>query len=180
MAHDLTAPSPWVARFAPLVGAGAHVLDVACGTGRHTRLFAARGCEVEAVDRDPEAVAALQGLPGIRVRVADLEGAAWPYPDADFDAIVVANYLYRPLLRTLVESLSASGVLIYETFMLGNERFGRPANPDFLLRPGELLELAGGDLEILAFEQGYTEQPKPAMVQRLAAVKPGFRRVRAL
>jgi SAM-dependent methyltransferase len=180
MQHELIPPSPWLLRFAPMIEPGARVLDVACGTGRHARVFAARGCRVEAVDRDPAALAALNDIPEIRTRVADLENAEWPYATGEFDAVVVTNYLYRALFPTLIDCLNASGMLIYETFMAGNEQFGRPANPDFLLRPGELLEMIGNALELVAFEQGYVEQPKPAMLQRLAAVKPGFRRLRAI
>lgn len=180
MPHELMSPSPWVLRFAPLVSAGAHVLDLACGTGRHARLFASRGCTVEAVDRDEAALATLAGVPRIRVNLVDLESGAWPYAPAEFDAIVVVNYLYRPLFPALAASLNTAGVLIYETFMTGNERFGRPSNPDFLLRPGELLDAAGRGLEVVAFDQGYADEPKPAMVQRLAAVKPGFQRVRPI
>jgi SAM-dependent methyltransferase len=180
MLHELSSPSPWVLRFAPLTGPGARVLDVACGAGRHARVFASRGCKVEAVDRDSAALATLEGVPEIHTRLADLEHAGWPYAAGEFDAVVVTNYLYRPLFAALINSLNASGVLIYETFMAGNEQFGKPSNPDFLLRPGELLELTGNALEIVAFEQGYMELPKPAMMQRLAAVKPGFRRLRAI
>jgi SAM-dependent methyltransferase len=178
--HELMPPSPWVVRFAPLVPVGARVLDLACGAGRHARLFASRRCRVEAVDRDAAALATLEGIANIRTRVADLEGDEWPCDAGEFDAIVVANYLHRPLFGSLIASLNASGILIYETFMAGNEQFGRPSNPDFLLRPGELLELAGHALEVVAFEQGYAAQPKPAMLQRLVAVKAGFRRPRAI
>ena len=180
LSQDPNAPSPWVLRFAPLVVAGARVLDVACGTGRHSRLFASRGCNVEAVDRDAAALASLQGVAGIRIRKCDLESGDWPYATAEFDAIVVANYLFRPLFHPMLASLNASGVLIYETFMVGNEQLGRPSNPDFLLRPGELLKLADLGLEVVAFEQGYAEQPRPAMLQRIAAVRPGFRGARPI
>lgn len=179
-AHDFASPSAWVERFAPLVSSGARVLDVACGSGRHARFFAARGCLVEAVDRDDAVLAGLRGAANIQTRSADLEGAAWPYAIGEFDAIVVTNYLYRPLLGNMLASLNESGVLIYETFMVGNARFGRPSRPDFLLQPGELLLLAGDALEIVAFEQGYVELPKPAMTQRLAAVRPGFQRLRSI
>lgn len=180
MPHDVTPPSPWVMRFAPLVASGSRVLDLACGSGRHARLFASRGCRVEAVDRDADALSTLKDVPGVEIRVADLEHADWPYAVESFDAIIVTNYLHRPLFGNIAASLDSSGVLIYETFMLGNEQFGKPSNPQFLLRPDELLEFAGKGLEIVAFEQGYAEQPRPAMLQRLAAVKPGFRPPRAI
>jgi SAM-dependent methyltransferase len=178
--HELTAPSPWVVRFAPLIAGGARVLDVACGTGRHARLFAGRGCLVEAVDRDAAALAGLADVPNVQTRVADLENAAWPYAAGEFDAVIVTNYLHRPKFAELIASLGGSGVLIYETFMDGNAQFGRPASPDFLLRPGELLQLVAGTLEVVAFEQGYSASPRPAMVQRLTAVKPGFQPPRAI
>jgi SAM-dependent methyltransferase len=142
------------------------VLDVACGAGRHAIFFAERGFEVFAVDRDEQA------LPGsIHFVRADLEnGAPWPWPGKRFAAIVVTNYLHRPLLPRLVESLEAGGILIYETFMAGNERYGRPSNPNFLLRPGELLE-AFGALTAAGFEQGVLERTKPAVVQRICAIR---------
>ena len=154
-------PSPWVRRWAPLVERGP-VLDVACGAGRHARLFADRGLQVVAVDRDA------QHIPGVRFVQADLEGAPWPLGTERFAAIVVTNYLHRPLLPQLEAALAEEGVLIYETFMTGNERYGRPGNPAFLLQPAELLQAFRG-LTPIAFEQGYVEAPKPAMIQRLCA-----------
>lgn len=168
-AHTL--PSRWIARFAPLVASGARVLDVAAGQGRHARLFAGRGCRVVAVDRDAAALAGLAGIPGIETRVLDLETSAWPLAGERFDAIVVANYLHRPLFGPLVAALEPDGVLLYETFAAGNEAFGKPSNPDFLLLPGELLSLAQSRLTVIAFAQGQvTEGGRAAVVQRLAAV----------
>jgi SAM-dependent methyltransferase len=166
----LTEPSPWVKRFAVLVASGGNVLDVACGGGRHARHFAVRGHPVEAVDRDAQALAGLAGAPNIVTRCADLEGGPWPYAGRRFAGIVVTNYLHRPLLPLLAAALEPGGALIYETFMLGNEKFGRPSNPDFLLKPGELLEFCRGRLYVVAFEQGEVSEPKPAVVQRLCAV----------
>ena len=169
------APSDWVLRWAPLVERGP-VLDVACGAGRHAMVFAERGFEVLAVDRDEQA------LPGsIRFVRADLEdGSPWPWPGKRFAAIVVTNYLHRPLFPRLVDSLDEGGVLIYETFMAGNERYGRPSNPDFLLRPGELLE-AFGTLTVVACEQGTVERPKKAALQRICVIREpaGSVRIRA-
>ena len=169
--HELQTPSPWVARWAALVPAGAEVLDLACGHGRHARLLAARGCRVLAVDRDAAALASLADVAGVVTLRADLEGAPWPFPPARFAAVVVTNYLHRPLFEPLVGALAPGGVLVYETFMLGNERFGKPSNPEFLLRPGELLEVVRARLEVVAFEQGRVETPRPAMVQRICAVR---------
>ena len=168
--------SAWVVRFAPLVAAGARVLDLACGYGRHARFFAARGNHVLAVDRDAAALAALAGEERIATRALDLEAGHWPLHGERFDAIVVANYLHRPLFPYLLAALADDGVLIYETFARGNEAYGRPANPDFLLERDELLRLAAGGLTVVAFEQGCLCPPEPgAVVQRLAAVGPGRR-----
>ncbi|MCD6041491.1 MAG: SAM-dependent methyltransferase [Burkholderiales bacterium] len=161
-AHESLAPSEWVLRWAPLVARGP-VLDVASGSGRHARVFAGRGLEVVAVDRDP------QPAPGVRLVKADLEdGSPWPFAGQRFAAVVVTNYLHRPLMKTLETALDGQGILIYETFMAGNERFGKPSNPAFLLHPGELLQAFAG-LTVLGFEQGIVERPKPAAVQRLCA-----------
>jgi SAM-dependent methyltransferase len=169
--HRGDAPSPWVVRFAPLVARGGRVLDLACGTGRHARWLAGRGHVVVAVDRDAQALATLADVPGIEARQLDLEAGDWPLVGEFFDAIVVANYLHRPLFPRLVAALAPDGVLLYETFALGNEALGRPANPDFLLRPGELLRALGGELTVVAFEQGSAQAPaRPAVVQRIAAV----------
>ena len=157
-------PSDWVVRWAPLVKRGP-VLDVASGGGRHARFFAERGLDVVAVDREP------QQIPGVTFVQADLEsGNAWPFVGQRFGGIVVTNYLHRPLFESLADSLGEGGVLIYETFMIGNERFGRPSNPAFLLRPGELRE-AFASLRVVAFEEGEVARPKPAMTQRICASK---------
>ena len=166
-------PSPWIARFASLIPAGGNVLDLACGRGRHARYLASLGYQVEAVDRDAEALASLAGIPGITTREADLEEGGWPFFGRGFDGVVVTNYLYRPLLPLILALLDENAVLIYETFMVGNERLGKPENPAFLLRRGELLDLVKGRLNVVAFEQGQIEQPRPAMVQRLCAMRGG-------
>lgn len=166
----MTNPSAWVRRWAPLLRSGGAVLDVACGGGRHTRFLAGLGHPVDAVDRDPAAIAALSGLTGVTGLCADLEGGAWPYAGRRFAAVVVTNYLHRPLFPLLRAALAPGGVLIYETFAIGNEAFGRPSNPDFLLHPRELLGLAGEDMHVLAYENGYVERPKPAVVQRICAI----------
>lgn len=143
------------------------MLDVACGTGRHARWLAARGLKVVAVDR------AAQVIAGVDFVQADLEGGQpWPFAETRFGAVVVANYLHRPLLSRLLNALAPGGVMIYETFMAGNERYGRPSNPEYLLRPGELLE-AFASLRVVAFEQGRVHEPKRAVVQRLCAVRDG-------
>ena len=167
----IDAPSAWVVRWAVLAPAGCAVLDVACGGGRHARYFAGRGHAVEAVDRDGAVIAALAGVNGVTVRCADLESAAWPYTGTTFGAIVVTNYLHRPLFPHLLGSIATGGVLIYETFASGNERFGRPSNPDFLLKLGELLHVVQPDLRVIAYEDVCVDQPRPAMMQRVCALR---------
>lgn len=165
-------PSPWVQRFAGLIPAKSEVLDLACGSGRHCRLLASLGHQVEAVDRNPQALASLQGLRRVSVRQADLEVGVWPYGDRRFAGIVVTNYLFRPRIDQLLTSLADPGVLIYETFMVGNERYGKPSNPDFLLRSQEMLGWAQQRAwRVLAFEEGRVDMPRPAMVQRLCAAR---------
>ena len=171
--HYQLAPSAWVCRFARLIAAGGAVLDLACGQGRHARYLAGLGYLVEAVDRDSAALAALAGVTGITTRCADLESAPWPCGAGRFDGIVVANYLHRPLVPALLSALRPGGVMIYETFALGNEKLGRPSNPEFLLRPDELLQWVDGRLHVLAFEQGLVARPKPAVIQRICAVHGG-------
>ena len=147
------------------------MLDLACGAGRNARHLARLGYQVEAVDRDSAALATLAGVDRISTRCADLEAAPWPYGADRFDGIVATNYLYRPLLPALLDALRPGGVVIYETFALGNEKLGRPSNPDFLLRPDELLHWVKGRLSVLAFEQGSIERPAPAVIQRICAVR---------
>ncbi|WP_051329831.1 class I SAM-dependent methyltransferase [Niveispirillum irakense] len=173
MSHSLpfSPPSAWIARFAPLVPPGARLLDLACGGGRHLRFFHGRGCHVTGVDLDLRGVADLVGQERVNLLQADLEnGNPWPAALADFDAVIVTNYLYRPLLPDLLAALKPGGILLYETFAMGNQRFGRPSSPAFLLRAGELLELARGRLHVVAFEQGEVSSPKAAVIQRLCAI----------
>jgi len=161
----------WVQRYAPLVPAGGKVLDLACGNGRHARFFAARGHPVVAVDMDTRAVADLDGTPGFEILQADLESGSWPFAPGSMAAIVITNYLHRPHLARLAETLAPRGVVIIETFAAGNERFGKPRNPDHLLAPGELLQALGHELQVVAYEHGVEEQPRPAVRQRIVAVK---------
>ena len=167
------APSEWVRRWSHLVPAGGPVLDLACGHGRHLRWFASRGHPVVGVDRSTEAVAAA-GAFGHGV-VADIESGPWPLRAQDgqpetFAAVVVSNYLWRALFGRIVESLQPGGVLLYETFAVGQETIGRPARTEFLLQPGELLR-AFGELKVIAYEDGFSDSPA-RFVQRIAAVKP--------
>jgi SAM-dependent methyltransferase len=171
--HASLEPSPWIARFAHLVPRGARVLDLACGSGRHSRFFADRGARVVAVDRDLQSIASLAGIANVDARALDLETGAWPLAGERFDAVVVANYLHRPLLSLLLDALAGDGAFLYETFARGNEAYGRPSNPAYLLAPDELLDVARGRLTIVAFEQGLIERSdRSAVVQRVAAVGP--------
>ncbi len=158
-------PSPWVQRWATLIKPHGTVLDVACGSGRHLRWLQSQGFAVTGVDRDAQAVDPLRALG--RVVVADIEKAAWPLDGETFDAVVVTNYLWRPVLATIVASVAPGGVLIYETFAAGNEAFGKPSNPDFLLLSGELL-WACATLQVVAYEDGLLAGPT-RRVQRIAA-----------
>lgn len=165
-------PSGWIVRWSHLVAPGAAVLDIAAGAGRHTRWFARRGHPVTAIDRGEAALAALARIGGVTPVLADLEdGSDWPLPDAQrFGAVVVTNYLHRPLLPRLAQCLAPDGILLYETFAQGNETVGKPSNPAFLLAPGELLDAVHGRLTVIAYEAGYVSAPRPAFVQRICAV----------
>ena len=165
-------PSDWVCRFADLIpnlGHGARVLDLACGRGRHVRWLAARGAKVTAVDRDADALATLHGT-AVEVVQADIEHGSWPLPGRNFDAVVVTNYLWRPLLPVVVASVAPGGILLYETFAHGNASVGKPSRPDFLLQPHELLDATRPALRVIAYEDGFLDSP-PRFVQRIAAVR---------
>lgn len=162
------APSEWVRRFAPQVAAGGSVLDVACGGGRHGRLFLGTGHPVCFLDRDLGGADDLRGVADAELVQADIEGGPWPLGNRQFDAVVVTNYLWRPLFPTLLASLKPNALLIYETFMIGNERFGKPSNPDFLLRRDELFDLCREQCFVLAFEQG---EDANSVRQRICAVR---------
>ncbi len=164
-------PSPWITRFAHLAPEHQPVLDLACGSGRHTRLFLERGHRVTAVDIDLSDVGDIDGHENATLVKQDLEdGSVWPFGTQTFGAIVVTNYLHRPLLPSLVATVASGGVLLYETFGQGNEAFGKPSNPDYLLKPGELLEAVRGILQVTAYEHGEHSEPNRCVVQRICAV----------
>jgi len=172
--HLISQPSAWVTRFTHLIPSG-EVLDLASGAGRHSRWLAKQGHPVLAVDRNHDALALAAGE-GIQTQQVDLETGNpeqdWPFAVERFAGVVVVNYLHRPLWTKIISSLESNGILIYETFALGNEQFGKPSNPVFLLKHGELLEIAcGHGLQVIAYEDGYIDTPKPAMVQRICAIK---------
>ncbi len=162
-------PSAWVERFADLIAPAGVVLDLAAGGGRHTRLLRRRGHPVVAVDRETSALRALAD-DGVSIVEADLETeAGWPLGAQRYVGVIVTNYLHRPLFPAIVAAVGAGGILIYETFALGNERFGKPSNPAFLLRAGELIDAVRGKLRILAYEDLEIASPRSAMVQRIVA-----------
>ncbi len=163
-------PSPWVCRFAPLAPKGGAVLDLACGGGRHTRLFLSLGYAVVALDRDIGPVRDLETQ--AQIIKADLEGEnSWPLADRTFAGIVVTNYLHRPLLGRLLDAVEPNGVFIYETFARGNEKYTKPRNPDHLLRGEELLKLVQGRMQVIAYEHGIVEKgPLPGVIQRICAI----------
>lgn len=170
-------PAAWLRRHAPLIAPGSRVLDLAAGHGRNARFLASLGHDVVAVDRDAGALSAIAGVPRVTTRVLDLETPAWPLAGERYDAIVVNHYLHRPSFEAMLATLSDSGVLIYETFAAGNEAFGRPSNPAFLLEPGELLERTRGRLAVVSYEEGRVDRAGgPAVIQRIAAV--GLRHAR--
>ncbi|MEX2587641.1 MAG: class I SAM-dependent methyltransferase [Actinomycetota bacterium] len=169
--HLEPAASAWVRRFAPLVPAGSTVLDLACGGGRHTKLFLDRGNSVVAVDKNISHLKELEGSPGLTMIEVDLEdGSDFPFAGRQFAGVVVTNYLHRPILGDIVTAVAPDGVLIYETFAAGNERFGGPSRPDFLLQPAELLRVVEGHLRVAAYEDLVSGEPRPAAMQRIAAV----------
>lgn len=166
--HGTEAPSAWIVRWSHLVPPGGAVLDLACGRGRHMRWFAGRGHPVVGVDRDAEALATLAGV-GETLQ-ADIEHGPWPLAGRKFAAVVVTNYLWRPLLPRILESVAPGGVLLHETFAQGNETVGKPSRPEFLLAPGELLTAYAG-LRVVAFEDGFLPDPD-RFVQRIACSRP--------
>ena len=172
--HTLCAPSQWVTRWTHLLAPGCTVLDVACGSGRHLEWFAQQGHAVSGVDNDT--AAARQNVPQARLIEADIEGSPWPFNDASglqqFGAVVVTNYLWRPLMPTLTGSVAPGGLFIYETFAAGNETVGRPARPDFLLQPEELLQACAG-FRVVAYENGFIADPD-RFVQRIVAFAPAL------
>jgi SAM-dependent methyltransferase len=166
-------PSAWIVRFAGTIAEGGSILDLACGRGRHGRLFLANGHPVTFLDKDISAVADLAGTKRGKIIEADLEESfGWPLNGRHFDGVVVTNYLWRPILPAIIAAVAPGGVLLYETFADGNEAFGRPRNPDFLLRNGELIEAVRGNLEIIAYEQCQQEAPRSRIVQHIAARRP--------
>ena len=166
-----TTASAWIEQWSHLVEKGGAVLDVAAGNGRHSRFFASRGHDVLALDRDETALASLAAVQHVSTRCADLENAAWPLrEDEKFAAVVVTNYLHRPLFPFLLDALAPGGVLLYETFAAGNAQFGKPSNPDFLLNPGELLDAVRPRLRVIAYQDGFISAPRASCVQRICAV----------
>jgi SAM-dependent methyltransferase len=170
--HGREPASAWIEKYAYLARKQGTVLDLACGAGRHVRLFAAMGMQVTAVDRNAQALAELTQT-GVKTVWADIENGPWPLEGQQFDCVVVTNYLWRPLLSRIADSVNHGGVILYETFAQGNERYGKPSNSEFLLAPDELLVHFGPakGFHVVAYEDLVIESPKPACVQRICAVK---------
>ena len=172
---DTVEPSPWVVRFAALIPQSGEILDLACGGGRHSRLALGLGYRVVAADCNILGLEDLRKQKSLEIVEIDLETANPFVPGGIlhgriFTGIIVTNYLHRLILSNLIGALADDGVLIYETFSGGNERYGHPRNPDYLLRPGELLETARKRLQVIAYENGLIQEPRMAVVQRLCAV----------
>ena len=172
MTHDdQKTPSAWVETHVGLIRPSGRVLDLACGSGRHARYLADLGFRVVAVDIDLTGVTEIATDERVELIEADLENDAWPFVDMRFDGIVVCNYLHRPHFPLLINALDDAGVLVFDTFAVGNERFGKPRNPDFLLRPGELLDAFSTSLSVVAYEHGRVDEPSPGVRQRLCAIR---------
>jgi SAM-dependent methyltransferase len=179
MSHRLLEPSPWIVRFASLVATNATLLDAACGYGRHAKFFAARGVRVTAVDRDETAIDSLRGIDNILAELRDIEGAdtsaetspdAWPYDRESYDAIVVCNYLWRPTFERMLDSMKPNGVLLYETFMMGNERYGKPSRPEYLLAAGELQSRVAQRFEIVETYEGAISNERNEIIAMKAMI----------
>jgi SAM-dependent methyltransferase len=164
-------PSPWIMKFAPLIKNKGRVLDLACGKGRHAIWLAQQGYQVDAIDHDSMATSSMNDIENINVVIRDLETSELPKFGHAYDGIVVSRYLHRPLLTLLADILNPDGILIYETFMKGNEHCGKPSNPDFLLLPDELRNTYAPLLTVIDFEQGEEREPRPAVIQRICAKK---------
>jgi SAM-dependent methyltransferase len=170
--HGTGHPSDWLLRWQHLLAPGSTALDVACGAGRHARWLAAQGLNVTAIDRDSRALAGLSGVDSVTTWCADLEAGDWPLPGRQFDLVLVTNYLWRPLFGTLIDAVAPGGLLIYETFALGQETVGRPSRAEFLLAPGELLTLTQPGLQVLGYEDGWSADDPLRRLQRACARKP--------
>ncbi len=168
-AHNEARPSLWVTKHSTLLKPRSRVLDLACGSGRHTCFFAAQGHVVTAVDKNIGSLSAVESYSDVEAIQFDLESGRWPFVGRKFECVVITNYLHRPLFADIINALSSDGLLIYETFMVGNERFGRPSSPDFLLEVNELLTVFSEKLKILAYQSGKVKLPKVAIVQRICA-----------
>lgn len=176
--HHDNHPSPWIAQYAPLAPPGGRVIDVACGSGRNGRLFLKAGHPTVFLDANTSGVADLTETETAEIRQHDLETKAeskdafnWPFGAGEFAAVVATNYLWRPLLPALIDAVAPQGVFLYETFAVGNEAFGRPRNPDFLLQPGELLDIVRGRLRVIAYGQEIRTTPNTAVIQHIAAIR---------
>ena len=168
--HNASAPSDWVMAFVDRIRPGGRILDVACGHGRHMRMALDRGYHVTGLDRDLSGVADLTDWPQVELVQADLErGEPFPLKGRTFDGVIVTNYLWRPVLADIVACVADDGILIYQTFARGQEKFGRPTNKDFLLTRNELIAAVLPKMTVIAFEHGLIDSDPPRVIQRIVA-----------
>ncbi|MBH67885.1 MAG: SAM-dependent methyltransferase [Rhodospirillaceae bacterium] len=166
--------SAWVKRHYNFISRPGLVLDLACGDGRNGRFLVHKGYNLVFLDKDIAGLSDLKLGSCVKLMKFDLEaGNEWPFEPQKFDGIIVTNYLHRPLMFDLMGTVAPQGVLIYETFAVGNEKFGRPTNPNYLLQTGELLDWVLPAFRILAYEERFISCPKPAVVQRIVAIAKG-------
>jgi SAM-dependent methyltransferase len=171
--RSIPPPSSWVVKHGGMIPPGGTVLDVACGSGRHGRFFRSLGHPVVMLDRDITKVVDMASDDEVEIVARDLEsGRPWPLAGRQFAGVIVVNYLYRPILPALVASVAPGGALIYDTFAVGNEAYGHPSNPDFLLHREELLISVRPELVVMAYEDVEETDPRPAVRQRVLAVRP--------
>lgn len=173
LGRSIPPPANWVVKHGGVIPPGGTVLDVACGPGRHGRFFRSLGHPVVFLDRDITQVADMASIDDVEIVAQDLEGGRpWPLTGRQFAGVIVVNYLYRPILPALVAAVQPGGALIYETFAVGNEAYGHPTNPDYLLHREELLIAVRPELVVMAYEDVEETEPRPTVRQRILAVRP--------
>ena len=164
-------PNKWVECYSSLIPSGGSVLDLACGSGRHTGMLLNKGYQVTAVDIDTTLIKQNFSNKNLNIVKCDLESLSfWPFEKNSFLGIIVVNYLHRPLFSKIIESLREEGVLVYQTFADGHSRYGKPKNPDYLLKRGEL-KTVFDSMKIISYQHGYLSYPSQSIIQRICCVK---------